>query len=255
MIHGIIEIGDKTVREIMIPRTDIIAVAHDATLRDIVKLFKQYRHTRMPVFEKDIDHVIGLIHTKDLLLFYTLSTSEKFDMDKVLRPIEYTPEQKKVDELLNEMRTKRVHMMIVIDEYGGTAGLVTLEDLLEEIVGEIRDEYDSAEQEPLVILSDHEARVDAGFPLEELNERLHLGIEESGDYDSVGGYVHAMLGKVAEAGDSFVAGRARWTVEKVKGRRIETIGLVSEGLWPNEAMGRDGQKPEAGVEEGTGHLS
>jgi len=255
MIHGIIEIGDKTVREIMIPRTDIIAVAHDATLRDIVKLFKQYRHTRMPVFEKDIDHVIGLIHTKDLLLFYTLSTSEKFDMDKVLRPIEYTPEQKKVDELLNEMRTKRVHMMIVIDEYGGTAGLVTLEDLLEEIVGEIRDEYDSAEQEPLVILNDHEARVDAGFPLEELNERLHLGIEESGDYDSVGGYVHAMLGKVAEAGDSFVAGRARWTVEKVKGRRIETIGLVSEGPWPDEAMGRDGQKPQAGVEEGTGHLS
>src|SRR5437870_13532227 len=124
MIHGIIEIGDKTVREIMIPRTDIIAVAHDATLRDIVKLFKQYRHTRMPVFEKDIDHVIGLIHTKDLLLFYTLSTSEKFDMDKVLRPIEYTPEQKKVDELLNEMRTKKVHMMIVVDEYGGTAGLV-----------------------------------------------------------------------------------------------------------------------------------
>src|SRR5437870_8261337 len=227
MIHGIIEIGDKTVREIMIPRTDIIAVAHDATLRDIVKLFKQYRHTRMPVFEKDIDHVIGLIHTKDLLLFYTLSTSEKFDMDKVLRPIEYTPEQKKVDELLNEMRTKKVHMMIVVDEYGGTAGLVTLEDLLEEIVGEIRDEYDSAEQEQLVILNDHEARVDATFPLEELNERLHLGIEESGDYDSVGGYVHSMLGKIAEEGDSFQSGRAKWIVVKERGRRIELIRLVA----------------------------
>jgi putative hemolysin len=255
MIHGIIEIGDKTVREIMIPRTDIIAVAHDASLRDFVKLFKQYRHTRMPVYEKDIDHVIGLIHTKDLLLFYTLSSSEKFDMDKVLRPIEFTPEQKKVDELLNEMRTKRVHMMIVVDEYGGTAGLVTLEDLLEEIVGEIRDEYDTAEQEPLIIVNDHEARVDAGFPLEELNERLHLGIEESGDYDSVGGYVHAMLGKVAEAGDSFVAGRARWTVEKVKGRRIETIRLVSEARWPDEAHGRDGHQPHAELEEGTGHIS
>src|SRR5207302_8913525 len=181
------------------------------------------------------------------LLFYTLSTSEKFDMDKVLRPIEYTPEQKKVDELLNEMRTKRVHMMIVIDEYGGTAGLVTLEDLLEEIVGEIRDEYDSAEQEPLVILSDHEARVDAGFPLEELNERLHLGIEESGDYDSVGGYVHAMLGKVAEAGDSFVAGRARWTAETVKGRRTETIGLGPEGPWAAGRVGGGGPRPEAGV--------
>ncbi len=176
MIHGIIEIGDKTVREIMIPRTDIVSVDHGAQLRDLIKLFKEHRHTRMPVYDHDIDHVVGLIHCKDLLLFYTLTSSQKFDMDKILRPIEFTPEQKKVDELLNEMRTKKVHMMIVVDEYGGTAGMVTLEDLLEEIVGEIRDEYDTAEPEQLVILNDHEARVDAGFPLEELNQRLHLGI-------------------------------------------------------------------------------
>ena len=254
MIHGIIEIGDKTVREIMIPRTDIVAVDKDAGLRDIVRLFKQYRHTRMPVYEENIDHVICLIHTKDLLLFYTLSSSQKFDMDKVLRPIEFTPEQKKVDELLNEMRLKKVHMMIVVDEYGGTAGMVTLEDMLEEIVGEIRDEYDTAEQDQLVLVNDHEARVDAGFPLEELNERLHLGIEESGDYDSVGGYVHAMLGKIAEAGDSFQSGRAKWIVEKVRGRRIETVRLVSENPWPDEALGRDGAK-NAPVEEGTGHIS
>jgi len=208
----------------------------------------------MPVYEENIDHVIGLIHTKDLLLFYTLSSSQKFDIDKVLRPIEFTPEQKKVDELLNEMRLKKQHMMIVVDEYGGTAGLVTLEDLLEEIVGEIRDEYDSAEEEQLVLINDHEARVDAGFPLEELNERLHLGIEESGDYDSVGGYVHAMLGKIAEAGDTFNAGRAKWIVEKVKGRRIETIRLVAEEQWPSEAMARDGSR-NAAVEEGTGHIS
>ncbi|HKW05942.1 MAG TPA: hemolysin family protein [Candidatus Dormibacteraeota bacterium] len=254
MIHGIIEIGDKTVRELMIPRTDIIAVDREAGLRDIVKLFKQYRHTRMPVYEENIDHVIGLIHTKDLLLFYTLSSSQKFDMDRVLRPIEFVPEQKKVDELLNEMRLKKQHMMIVVDEYGGTAGLVTLEDLLEEIVGEIRDEYDTAEQDLLTIINDHEARVDAGFPLEELNERLHLGIEESGDYDSVGGYVHAMLGKIAEGGDSFQSGRAKWIVEKVKGRRIETVRLTSEDPWPDEALGRDGGQ-HAHAEEGTGHIS
>src|SRR5881397_2623350 len=217
MIHGIIEIGDKTVREIMIPRTDIVAVEKEAGLREIVKLFKQHRHTRMPVYEENIDHVLGLIHTKDLLLFYTLSSSQKFDMDKVLRPIEFTPEQKKVDELLNDMRTKKQHMVIVVDEYGGTAGMVTLEDLLE-------------------VLNDHEVHVDAGFPLEELNERLRLGIEESGDYDSVGGYVHAMLGKIAEAGDRFQAGRAKWVVEKVKGRRIETVRLVAEEPWADEAV-------------------
>ena len=254
MIHGIIEIGDKTVREIMIPRTDIVAVDKEAGLREIVKLFKQHRHTRMPVFEEDIDHVIGLIHTKDLLLFYTLSSSQKFDMQKVLRPIEFTPEQKKVDELLNDMRTKKQHMMIVVDEYGGTAGMVTLEDLLEEIVGEIRDEYDTAEQDLLTILNDNEARVDAGFPLEELNERLRLGIEESGDYDSVGGYVHAMLGKIAEEGDSFQSGRAKWVVEKVKGRRIETVRLISDERWPRESMGLEGSTHHT-VEEGTGHLS
>src|SRR2546421_306693 len=186
MIHGIIEIGDKPVREVMIPRTDIVAVDREDQLRDLVKLFKEYRHTRMPVYEDNIDHVIGLIHCKDLLLFYTLSSSQKFDIDKILRPILYVPEQKKVDELLNEMRVKKQHMMVVVDEYGGTAGLVTLEDLLEEIVGEIRDEYDTAEQDQLQILTDHEARVDAGFPLEELNERLHLGLEESGDYGEAG---------------------------------------------------------------------
>jgi putative hemolysin len=254
MIHGIIEIGDKTVREIMIPRTDIVAVERNAGLRDIVRLFKEHRHTRMPVYKDDIDHVVGLIHTKDLLLFYTLSSPQKFDIEKILRPIEFTPEQKKVDELLNDMRTKKVHMMIVVDEYGGTAGLVSLEDLLEEIVGEIRDEYDSAEEEQLVILNDHEARVDAGFPLEELNSRLGLAIEESGDYDSVGGYVHATLGKIAVEGDSFTGGRAKWIVEKVVGRRIETVRLIADQPWPDEAQGRNGHG-DAHLEEGTGHIS
>ena len=258
MIHGIIEIGDKTVREIMVPRTDIVAVDRNAELREVVRVFKEHRHTRLPVFEHDIDHVVGLIHTKDLLLFYTLTSSQKFDMDKLLRPIEHTPEQKKVDELLHDMRTKKVHMMIVVDEYGGTAGLVTLEDLLEEIVGEIRDEYDSAEEDELVILNDHEARVDAGFPLEELNSRLGLAIEESGDYDSVGGYVHSVLGKIAAPGDSFSAGRAKWTVEKVKGRRIETIGLKADKPWPTDEFNASTSKDGSGkpvVEKETGHLS
>jgi putative hemolysin len=256
MIHGIIEIGDKTVREIMVPRTDIVAVEKRAPLKEIVKVFKEHRHTRLPVFDGDIDHVVGLMHTKDLLLYYTLSTTQEFDMEKILRPIKFTPEQKKVDELLHEMRTEKVHMMIVLDEYGGTAGLVSIEDVIEEIVGEIRDEYDSAEEDRLVVLNDHEARVDARFPLEELNSRLGLAIEESGDYDSVGGYVHAQLGKIATAGDSFKGGRATWTVEKVKGRRIEWVKLTADVPWPDETLivaglmkpshsDRDGAEPQA----------
>jgi putative hemolysin len=245
MIHGIIEIGDKTVREIMVPRTDIVAVEKHATLKEIVRVFKEHRHTRLPVFDGDIDHVVGLLHTKDLLLYFTLSTTQAFDIEKILRPIKFTPEQKKVDELLHEMRTEKVHMMIVLDEYGGTAGLVSLEDLLEEIVGEIRDEYDSAEEEQLVVLNDHEARVDARFPLEELNSRLGLAIEESGDYDSVGGYVHAQLGHIASAGDSFKGGRATWTVEKVKGRRIEWVKLIADVPWPEETLVAAGLKKPA----------
>jgi putative hemolysin len=248
MIHGIIEIGDKTVREIMVPRTDIIAIEKKSPLKEIVRVFKEHRHTRVPVFDGDIDHVIGLIHTKDMLLFYTLSTTQEFDIEKILRPIKFTPEQKKVDELLHEMRTEKVHMMIVLDEYGGTAGLVSLEDLLEEIVGEIRDEYDSAEEEQLVVLNDHEARVDARFPLEELNSRLGLAIEESGDYDSVGGYVHAQLGKIATTGDSFKGGRATWTVEKVKGRRIEWVKLTADVPWPEETLVMAGLKKASRTE-------
>ena len=242
MIHGIIEIGDKTVREIMVPRTDIVAVEKKALLKEIVKVFKEHRHTRLPVFDGDIDHVVGLLHTKDLLLYYTLSTTQEFDIEKILRAIQFTPEQKKVDELLHEMRTEKVHMMIVLDEYGGTAGLVSIEDVIEEIVGEIRDEYDSAEEEQLVVLDDHEARVDARFPLEELNSRLGLAIEESGDYDSVGGYVHAQLGHIASAGDSFKGGRATWTVEKVKGRRIEWVKLTADVPWPEETLVAAGLK-------------
>src|SRR5256712_5167546 len=221
MIHGIIEIGDKTVREIMIPRTDIVAIERTAPLREIVKVFKEHRHTRTPVYEEDLDHIVGLVHAKDLLLYYTLSSTQKFDIDKILRPIKFTPEQKKVDELLLEMRTEKVHMMIVVDEYGGTAGMVTMEDLLEEIVGEIRDEYDSAEEDLLVILNDREARVDAGFPLEELNSRLGLAIEESGDYDSVGGDVHAMLGQIPAGGGSVRTGKAAGVGGEGQSRRIE----------------------------------
>ena len=243
MIHGIIEIGDKTVREIMIPRTDIIAVPKDAALRDIVRLFKEHRHTRMPVFEENIDHVLGLIHTKDLLLFYTLSSAPEFDIDKILRPILFTPETKKVDELLHEMRSKKVHMMIVVDEYGGTAGLVSLEDLLEEIVGEIRDEYDQAEEEQLKIISPTEAVVDARYPMDELNSRLGLGISESAEYDSVGGYVVASLGTIPSPGAQFNGGRAKWKVEQARGNRVELLRLVADQPWPDDALVEAGFPP------------
>jgi putative hemolysin len=234
MIHGIIQIGDKSVREVMVPRTDIQAIPRDASLDEVIQVYRRYRHTRMPVYEGDLDHIVGLVHIKDLVLPLAQGTAD-FDLGRVMRPIRYTPESKKVDELLHVMQTEKVHMMVVMDEYGGTAGLVTLEDLLEEIVGEIRDEYD-VEEEPVQILSDREALVDARYPMAELNQRLELGVETGEDYDSVGGFVYATLGEVPEAGDGFRHGDAQWTVEGVEGRRITKVRLRSERPWPRAVL-------------------
>jgi len=243
MIHGIIEAGDKSVREVMVPRTDMVAVENSATLQDIARVFKQHRHTRLPVYKGDLDHLVGLIHAKDLLLFYTLSSAPEFNIEKILRPILFTPETKKVDELLHEMRSKKVHMMVVVDEYGGTAGLVSLEDLLEEIVGEIRDEYDQAEEEQLKIVSPTEALVDARYPMDELNSRLGLGISESAEYDSVGGYVVASLGTIPAPGAVMQGGRARWKVEQAKGNRVEQVRLIADEPWPDDTLVEAGFPP------------
>ena len=152
MIQGIVEIGDKLVREVMVPRPDIVAVEKGVSAEEIAQLMETKGHTRIPVYDKDIDHIIGLVHAKDLLRQF-VGRKDTFRLERIIRPILQIPEQKKVDELLHDMRQKKAHMMVVIDEYGGTAGIVTLEDVLEEIVGEIRDEYDIAEKEPLEIVS------------------------------------------------------------------------------------------------------
>ncbi len=242
MIHGIIEIGDKSVREVMVPRPDVTAIEKSATLDEITQIFNMYKHTRLPVYENDIDHIIGLIHIKDLLLHFARG-QKTFDINRMMRRIERTPETKKVDELLHDMQSLKVHMMVVVDEYGGTAGIVTLEDVLEEIVGEIRDEYDTAEEEPVRIVNEREALVDARYPMDELNQELGLGIEESDEYDSVGGYVVTQLGRIPEAGETFSNDGVKWTVDEVNGSRLIRVRLTSEKPWPDEALVAAGLSP------------
>jgi CBS domain containing-hemolysin-like protein len=235
MIHGIIEIGDKLVREVMVPRTDITALPRGCDRDEVVRVFRDHGHTRLPIYEGDLDHIVGLVNVKDLVL--SLAEDDRpFDLDALMRPVHYTPQSKKVDELLHQMQGEKVHLMIVLDEYGGTAGLVTLEDLLEEIVGEIRDEYDVAEEEMVTVVSDREAVVVASYSMAELNELLDLGLEESEDYDSVGGYVLSTLGHVPEAGATFDSGPVHWTVEKVNGRRVVKVRLRSERPWPESVL-------------------
>ena len=242
MIQGIVEIGDKLVREVMVPRTDMVAIEKSAKLEQIAELMEKQGHTRLPVYSVDVDHIIGLIHAKDLLTHFTRGDRD-FRLEKILRPINQTPEQKKVDELLHDMRSKKAHMMVVIDEYGGTAGIVTLEDVLEEIVGEIRDEYDLAEKEPFEIVALDEALVDGGFSMDELNERLDLGIAESDEYDSVGGYLNSMLGAIPAAGATLDQGPIHWRVEQMNGSRVVKVRVSTDTHWPHDALLDAGLKP------------
>jgi len=242
MIQQIFAFSDTMVREVMVPRTDIVDVDKNARIEDIVELIRTHGHSRIPVSEGDLDHIVGMVLAKDVLLRSARGESD-ITIDQLLRPIEFTPESKKVDELLHEMQEKNVHMMVVVDEYGGTAGIVTHEDLLEEIVGEIRDEYDVAEEEPLTLISDREALVDARYAMEELNEKLNLGIEESEEYDSVGGYVYSVLGSIPEVGASFEGGRARWIVEQVNGQRILRVRVSAQQPWPDPVLVEAGLTP------------
>jgi len=251
MIHGIIEIGDKAVREVMVPRTDITAVDRSLQRDEVVAVFRRHHLTRLPIMDGDLDHIVGLIHVKDLLEL--LAEPERpFDLARLTRPIQHVPEQKKVDELLHQMQMEKVHMMVVVDEYGGTSGLVTLEDLLEEIVGEIRDEYDAAEQDLLQITGTTSAVVDARHPMAELDEILDLGVEESEDYDSVGGYVLATLGEVPSAGTTFRTGEVDWTVEEVQDRRVRSVRLEAQKPWPSTVLIEFGFEapPPGGASEG-----
>ena len=242
MIQGIVEIGDKLVREVMVPRPDIVAVEKGVSAEEIAQLMETKGHTRIPVYDKDIDHIIGLVHAKDLLRQF-IGRKDSFRLERIVRPIIQIPEQKKVDELLHEMRQKKAHMMVVIDEYGGTAGIVTLEDVLEEIVGEIRDEYDTAEKEPLELVSPTEALVDGGYSMDELNDKLDLGIAESDEYDSVGGYLNSVFGAIPSEGATFEQDPIHWKVEEMNGSRIVRVRITTEDHWPHDALLEAGMKP------------
>ena len=242
MIRNVIEVGDKVVREVMVPRTDIVAVERGATLAEVAELIRNHGHSRIPVYEGDLDHIVGMILAKDVLLHYVRG-EKTFQFERMLRPVLFTPAQKKVSELLHQMQEKNVHMMVVVDEYGGTAGIVTHEDLLEEIVGEIRDEYDQAEEEQFTLINDHEVLVDARFPMDELNERLGLGIAESQEYDSVGGYVYSVLGAIPQVGTTFEVTGVTWVVEQVNGQRIVRVRVSSTAPWPDVTLVEGGLTP------------
>ena len=223
MIHSIFEFGDTIVREVMVPRPDMVVVESGAAMEEVLDQVVTAGHSRIPIYEDSIDNVIGLMYAKDLLTFLNkpVDEREKAAIKKLMRPAYFVPETKNISELLKEMQQKQTHMAIVLDEYGGTAGLVTIEDLLEEIVGEIFDEYD-LEEAMVEVLSHNSYRIDGRAPMDEVRELVGVDLPEYGG-ETIGGFVYDLAGHIPARGEVVQYNSLRFKVEKVVGRRISKI--------------------------------
>ena len=222
LIHSIIEFGDTVVREVMIPRPDMVAIEARATVNDAMEVVMAAGFSRIPVYEQGIDDIAGILYAKDLMRAVRDKRGDEQVRDLV-RTARYVPETKRVAELMPEMQKEKTHMAIVVDEHGGTSGLVTLEDLIEELVGEIVDEYD-VEEAPIEPLPGGDVRVNARMPIDELNELLDAEFPE-GDYDTVGGLVYFLLGHVPSEGETVDYDGRRLRAERVQGRRIGRVRI------------------------------
>jgi CBS domain containing-hemolysin-like protein len=223
MIASVIELGEQPVREVMVPRMDIVATTEHSTVRETLDRIVESGHSRIPIYDGSIDNVTGVVYAKDLLKFMR-DGEQTAPVKPLLREPSFVPETKKVDELLHEMQQRRVHLAIVVDEYGGTAGLITIEDLIEEIVGEIQDEYD-VEEDLIQEVSEQEALFDARVSIRDVNDTLHLDIEDE-DFDTLGGLLYHELGKVPNVGDEVRVDGALVTVLTTTGRRVRKVRVM-----------------------------
>ncbi len=223
MIHSVLALTDTPVRNVMVPRTAMTAVEVTATHDELVALIRRDRYSRLPVYEEDIDNIIGLLHAKDIC---SLSEAEKraFDLRKLLRPTIFVVSTKKSGLVLRELQKHRVYMAIIIDEYGGTAGLVTIEDLIEEIVGEIVDEYDE-EDPPVEVLDANTTFLDARLTIKEVNEQLNIALPTDRAI-TMGGLIYDLLGRIPRSGESVSCGRITLTVDKLDRRTIERVKVT-----------------------------
>ena len=232
MIQGIFSFRDTIAREIMVPRTDTVCARVDTSMPEIIDLIIQSGHSRIPIYVDNIDNVIGTLHAKDLLRYW--GCGAEVELKQIVRPPYFIPETKKISEVLKDLRGNKSHMAIVIDEYGGTAGILTLEDIIEEIIGEVMDEYD-AEETLIVEHEDGSMTVDARLDVEELEDVLDMEFPE-GKFESVGGFVISLLGKVPGVDERVVYQNIEMTVEAANNRKIEKLRVRRIGS-PVEGQG------------------
>lgn len=227
MIYSVLQFGETLAREVMIPRPDIEAIEINSQLRDALKEFIDSGHSRLPVYEDDVDDIKGLLYAKDLLMVWHKGTAEQTTIRSLMRPGYFVPETKRADMLFKEMQERKIHIAIIVDEYGGTAGLVTIEDLIEEIVGDIKDEYDFNEEAEYVKLSDNEYVVDGSMNVGDLNALLQTNLPTD-ENDSIGGFVYSQLDRVPEVGEmvDVPEQRLQLRIEAVEDRRIRKIRIL-----------------------------
>jgi CBS domain containing-hemolysin-like protein len=227
MLHNIFEISERTAKEVMVPRTDMVVLDVEASFDEIFKIIKETEFSRIPVYEERLDNIIGILYVKDILKFI----NDKIDNIKVrsvIRKAYFVPETKKIDELLKEFQIKRIHMAIVIDEYGGVSGIVTLEDIIEEIVGEIRDEYDNEEDIKIVKVSDGLYRADARINVDDFLEYFKMeNIKEKdmNGFETLGGLIYDLAGKVPEVGEEYQFNGYILKVVHKDGRKLKSIEI------------------------------
>jgi len=246
MIEGVIEFHDVPVSEIMTPRTDIVFLHAQTRLEEAKRTAAKRGFSRYPIFEKSRDDVVGIVHVRDLLA-RSGDVPPGAAVREVMRPPYFTPETTPVGELLEEMRRRKAHLAVVLDEYGGTAGLVTLEDILEEIVGEIEDEFSPAEEESIVELAPGQAQLSGRARIEDINEALGTSLPQDMDFETVGGFVFHVLGRVPQKGDTVTYGRVRLTVLGASDRQATRL-LLERPPRRAEPAWEDARGPEAGPE-------
>ena len=222
MINNVFDFGDATAKDVMVPKVDMSFLNVTASYHEMLELYKENKYTRYPVYEESTDNVIGMINVKDLLIY---EDKEHFDSRNIMREVLYTHEHKKTSDIMLEMKQSSTNLAIVLDEYGVTSGMVTMEDLLEEIIGDIRDEYDEDEETLVTQINEREFVVAGAMSLDDLNDRLDLELE-SEDYDSLGGFLIQRLDRLPEVGDEFTTEDGiRMVVDRLDKNRVELVHL------------------------------
>lgn len=227
MLHKVFEFGDRPAREIMVPRTEVIWIEKGTLVSDFFKIYVEHPFTRYPVYENRIDNVIGVVSSKDLLMSLAKGACDISEtIDDIIRPAYYAPEGKRISELLAEMRDNNIHMCIIIDEYGGTAGIVTLTQLVEEIIGDVKDELYQMDKD-FEIINETTFQVAGGMQIDEANEEMELGLPE-GDYETVAGFVLKRLGHIPKTGEQLKYKNLKLTVTRMEGLKIEEVLVTKE---------------------------